>query len=300
MGTHSKAPSQVVLPGGEVQDLRTLLQANPDLMGSAKSAEGQLPYLFKVLSVNKTLSIQAHPDKALAEKLRQQDPEHYLDDNHKPEMAIALTPFEGMCGFRPLAEVAAFLSSYPEFHALVGDAAAACLHAAVGKPQPEQHDALKKCFSALMHADPKMVEAKAAELQARLEAKADKQLVDNFVLRVHSQFPGDVGCFCLFMLNIVQLQPGQAIFLGPNLPHAYMAGDCIECMAASDNVVRAGCTGKFKDVDNLVNMLTYETGTAQEQGGSLAAPRGSTFFIAADAAATVEAKADTTLFRAYC
>ena len=44
------------------------------------------------------------------------------------------------------------------------------------------------------------------------------------VLRLHDQFPGDIGVFCAFLLNVVHLQPGEAIFLGAGEPHAYISG----------------------------------------------------------------------------
>lgn len=84
------------------------------------------------------------------------------------------------------------------------------------------------------------------------------------LLRLNSQFPGDVGCFGIYFLNHIVLKPGEAMFLGPNLPHAYLSGDCIECMACSDNVVRAGLTPKFKDVDTLCEMLDYSCHTKEE------------------------------------
>jgi len=82
---------------------------------------------------------------------------------------------------------------------------------------------------------------------------------------LHDAFPNDIGCFSIFFLNVVNLKPGEAIFLGPDEPHAYILGDCIECMACSDNVVRAGLTPKYKDVKTLCSMLTYKTKSAQEQ-----------------------------------
>ncbi len=96
----------------------------------ARYGGGELPFLFKVLSVNKALSIQAHPDKALAEALHAQDPKNYPDANHKPEIALALTDFVGMCGFRPVAEIAAWVAAVPELARVVGAAAAAALAAA--------------------------------------------------------------------------------------------------------------------------------------------------------------------------
>jgi mannose-6-phosphate isomerase len=76
---------------------------------------------------------------------------------------------------------------------------------------------------------------------------------------VYADFPDDSGVFCLLIFNVIELQPGEALFLAPNEPHAYFEGDCVECMANSDNVVRAGLTPKFKHVDTLVKMLTYRS-----------------------------------------
>jgi len=84
--------------------------------------------------------------------------------------------------------------------------------------------------------------------------------VDELAARLHEQYPGDVGVFCAYMLNYMVLEPGEALFLAANEPHAYIAGDCVECMATSDNVIRAGLTPKFKDVKVLCSSLTYNDG----------------------------------------
>ena len=104
---------------GKSRKLSDWLAARPKLLGALKDKNGNLPFLFKVLSVNQALSIQAHPNKSLARKLHARDKEHYRDDNHKPEMAIALTDFEAMCGFRPTKEIVAFAQSVPEFRSLL-------------------------------------------------------------------------------------------------------------------------------------------------------------------------------------
>jgi mannose-6-phosphate isomerase len=98
-----------------------------------------------------------------------------------------------------------------------------------------------------------------ANLRARLGAKpvADLSDVDALVLRLIGEYGDDIGCFCPYLLNYVTLQPGEAVFLGANEPHAYLSGDCVECMACSDNVVRAGLTPKFIDKETLYEMLTY-------------------------------------------
>ena len=124
-GTHPAAPSSVKgNAGGADVLLSQWLQRFPNALGRLKSVcadSGQLPFLFKVLSVNKALSIQAHPDKSLAERLNAERPDVYKDDNHKPEMAVALTYFEAMCGFRPYKTIVLLLQEYPEFSALVGE-----------------------------------------------------------------------------------------------------------------------------------------------------------------------------------
>ena len=117
--------------------------------------------------------------------------------------------------------------------------------------------ALKKCFTSLMQCDKMVINEKVSELKELITKKSVKQDLDNLFLRLCDQFPGDVGCFVIYFLNVVRLSPGEAMFLGPNVPHAYLSGDCVECMACSDNVVRAGLTPKLIDVEVLCNMLVY-------------------------------------------
>ncbi|KAI9008592.1 mannose-6-phosphate isomerase [Hyaloraphidium curvatum] len=272
MGTHPSAPARVVGPhAGSLADLVRADPAaalGPDI---ARAYGNDLPFLFKVLSIRKALSIQAHPDKALAQRLHASRPDLYKDPNHKPEMAIALTEFEALCGFRPLDEIAANLAAFPEFAAVVGDAAQAFRSAvAVEGPAKDAKgkEALRTLFAAMMEADASVVAKQLAALVARLKAgkPALPGSVEELVVRLDSQFPGgDIGCFAVMMLNYIRLAPDQAIYLGANEPHAYLSGDCVECMAASDNVVRAGLTPKHKDVETLVAMLTYNYGPARDQ-----------------------------------
>ena len=93
----------------------------------------------------------------------------------------------------------------------------------------------------------------------------ENKLIAEIFLTLNKDFPNDVGSLCLFFLNVIQLQPGQAIYLAAKEPHAYLDGDCIECMACSDNVVRAGLTPKFKDIETLINMLSYEAAPASSK-----------------------------------
>ena len=118
MGTHKKGPSKIKYPDPLTGTLLSdWLNDNPWALGGRVAAtyDGQLPFLFKVLSINTALSIQAHPDKTRAAKLHSQQPENYPDSNHKPEMVVAYKDFEGLCGFRKLEEVQQWLKKVEEF-----------------------------------------------------------------------------------------------------------------------------------------------------------------------------------------
>lgn len=283
MGTHPSNPSKDVTTKRTLLDL---VQDNQALLSTEISERfGQkLPFLFKVLSIGKALSIQAHPNKKLAEQLHKNDSKNYPDDNHKPEMTIAITAFDGLCGFRPLAEISHFFSTIPSLSKLIGDSEVEAYLSAVkgqetsSRKEDEEKNkkALQQAFRALMTASKEDVEQASKDLIASAKEEGDnfaggggpsndgKELAE-LVIRLDKQFPGDVGLFVLFFLNYVKLEVGEAMFLKADDIHAYLSGDIIECMAASDNVVRAGFTPKFKDVENLVSMLTYNYAPISEQ-----------------------------------
>ncbi|OLL26664.1 Mannose-6-phosphate isomerase [Neolecta irregularis DAH-3] len=261
MGTHPSGPSTSF---HDNCDLKTLLSENRSLLGDKVFSrfDGDLPFLFKVLSIDKALSIQAHPDKDLAKRLHADDPKNYKDSNHKPEMVIAITPFAGLCGFRPIDQIKSFLSSVPEFSELVGEN-----HEFSSSINSDSKEALRSLFTELMESSETKIKELSNQLVSRIRKygfKEDPELGD-LLLRLNEQYPGDIGLFCVFMMNYIKLRPGEAMFLKAKDIHAYLSGDAIECMATSDNVVRAGFTPKFKDVKNLVSMLTYDCGPAESQ-----------------------------------
>ena len=288
MGTHPSGPSTVIGDKDSAADetLQSYLMRNSSALGVEPYSvtTGALPYLFKVLSIEKALSVQAHPDSTLAKKLHLDRPNVYKDPNHKPEMACALTPFEAMCSFRPPSEIAAILRRVPELVTLLGgEDKAAVLSNMADSVLPTSSSEiiasfsleLKAAYSTLMTQPADVVSAAVTLLKTRLEREEvqahqdDKSSESNpftklspdaCAIRLCSQFPGDVGVFSPFLLNVVTLEPGDAIFLSANEPHAYLSGDCVEIMACSDNVVRAGLTPKFKDVSILCEMLTYKCG----------------------------------------
>ncbi|KKK22215.1 mannose-6-phosphate isomerase [Aspergillus rambellii] len=287
MGTHPSLPSKDL----ETQrSLLDLVQDNVALMSPEVTQRygGKLPFLFKVLSIRKALSIQAHPNKKLAESLHARDPRNYPDDNHKPEMTIAITPFEGLCGFRPLTEIVHFLKAVAPLRHLVGNQAATDFETAVqGSADSDDltqtqknKDALRVLFTTLMNSSTQDIEAATKELLAAAQNSPETfaSLVNtpetnpsnptelaSILIRLNGQFPSDIGLFVFFFLNFVELAPGEAMFLKADDIHAYISGDIIECMASSDNVVRAGFTPKFKDVDTLTDMLTYSYAPIEEQ-----------------------------------
>lgn len=226
----------------------------------SKRYGGKLPFLFKVLSIRKALSIQAHPNKKLAEKLHIKDPKNYpgitasplihpfltrvsADDNHKPEMTIAVTPFDGLCGFRPLSEIAHFLSHVPSLRNLVGESTAKEFQEAVrghersnlSEDVLRNKKALQAAFSALMNSEkPAVISAAKALISSAKEdgesfaghggpSNGGQELAD-LVVRLNSQFEGDIGLFVLFFLNYVKLEIGEAMFLKADDIHAYLSG----------------------------------------------------------------------------
>ncbi|KAL1412490.1 Mannose-6-phosphate isomerase [Vanrija albida] len=274
MGTHTTLPSRV----SATALLSDHLRAHPEFIGAKVAARfpdeasvGQLPFLFKVLSIGTALSIQAHPNKALGAKLHAERPNIYKDPNHKPEMAIALTEFRGFLNFLPLPAIVEHLHNVPEFKGLIRHESVEALVAVAGPDDPvtaPQKAALKAVFGDLMSAPEDKyrpaVEALIARYKRGEVAECEKAWAP-LAIQLDKDFPGDVGVLCVFLLNVIDLQPGEAVFLGADVPHAYISGDIMECMAQSDNVVRAGLTPKLRDVPTLVEMLTYEAGPADKQ-----------------------------------
>lgn len=285
MGTHPSVPSYAVDSTEDKtgKTLRDLVATDPkgylhesiiEKFGSDK----ELPFLFKVLSIEKVLSIQAHPDKKLGAQLHAADPKNYPDDNHKPEMAIAVTSFEGFCGFKPLEEMAKTLNTVPELYEIIGKELVEEFSANI-KPTAElgseddtnNRKLMQKVFGKLMNTEDSVITEKASSLVTRTETNPEtftaiSAQLPELIQRLNKQFPNDIGLFCgCLLLNHVILSPGEAMFLQAKDPHAYISGDIIECMAASDNVVRAGFTPKFKDVKNLVEMLTYSYDSVEKQ-----------------------------------
>lgn len=265
-GAHPADPSSV-----EGRKLDAVIASDPELnLGHRVKARygDRLPFLLKILAAAEPLSLQAHPSKKQAEEgferenrlgisLRAGD-RNYKDDNHKPELIVALTPFYAMAGFRPLARTREL------FDVLSCSALDHYLCMLDERPESES-DNLRALFTTWIT----IPSNKRKELISAV-VEAGKKLVNTLpegdwradvmttVIRLNEQYPGDIGVLGALLLNHVQLQPGEAAYLNAGELHAYVSGLGVEIMANSDNVLRGGLTPKFVDVPELVKVLTYK------------------------------------------
>lgn len=263
MGAHPKAPSQV-LADGLWRSLPEVIQESPvETLGQEVAARfsNKLPFLFKVLAAAKPLSIQAHPSKEQAGQGFARENElgipldaphrNYRDDNHKPEIICALTPFWALNGFRKieetlslleearipgLAEIVSFLRSHPN------------------------RDGLKKFFNHLMTMDSGKQGKIVEQAVNSAEKRTHEEPVWTWMIKLNEEYPGDMGVLSPIFLNLVRLEPQQAMYLPAGELHGYLEGVGIELMANSDNVLRGGLTPKHIDVQELLAVLNFTDG----------------------------------------
>jgi mannose-6-phosphate isomerase len=252
LGAHPGDPATVATPGGPVS-LETLITEDPkgQLGEPVLEAFGpRLPYLLKVLAAETPLSLQAHPDPAYAKLAfaRQEAdpslPKNYTDANHKPEMLVAITPFEALCGFRAPTVAADAIEAFgiDSLAPVVGSLRAGDLRTAVQTLLTWPADDRAP-----------LIEAAAATAAGHLDDPSFALAAD-----LAGHYPGDPGVLVALLLNHVQLQPGEAIWMPAGNLHAYLRGAGVELMAASDNVLRGGLTPKRVDVGELLNVLRFE------------------------------------------
>jgi mannose-6-phosphate isomerase len=215
--------------------------------------EKHLPFLFKVLSFDKALPLQAHPDRALASRLMAKEKretgknEVFADPNHKPEVAVTISDmFEGFVGFRPVAEIKSFLKIVPELRKVLSDHETVEKFLAVENDSKEAQQLLKTMFSELLAITHTEIAACTQQLLTHVERGEEESLgglgkqqgLARVIKKVLADYPEDVGLFAaVFFMNYVRLDKGQGIAVPADCIHAYLEGDIIECMAWSDNMV---------------------------------------------------------------
>lgn len=265
IGAHPNAPSQILLDRNKYP-LNKVINTYPELilgMTVSQKFSRELPFLFKVLSAREALSIQTHPDKKTAEYLHQKDPEHYPDDNHKPEIAIAIDRLKALVGFRQDKEIKKVLKRYPEIGQFIGQKIISEYMAG-----NSDEKAFKRLFEIMMtkaENEPESLDSLCSQMAFNINRKDNPSERDNLFIELREKYGADIGLIVIYFLNLINLKEGEAVFLKAGVPHAYLAGNIIECMANSDNVVRAGLTPKYKDIETLVKITDYSSGYPEIQ-----------------------------------
>lgn len=236
LGTHPRGASRVI---GD----------NPRLL----SDEASLPFLLKVLDVDDMLSIQCHPNKAQAVAGFARENEAgvpidarkriFRDDNHKPELMVALGDFWLLHGLKSLDDLRETLTTTEELSSLLSYA----------------EEGLESYFTSIMRMSQGEITATLVSLRNRLvnEPPTDKNHPDYWAHRAFEKYGYDRGVLCIYSMNLVKLSEGQAIYQEAGVPHAYLEGQNIEIMANSDNVFRLGLTPKHIDVEALIDHLDF-------------------------------------------
>jgi mannose-6-phosphate isomerase len=261
MGAHPDAPS--VLADGTGLD--AAIAADPDgLLGPAVHARfgARLPFLMKVLAADRPLSLQAHPTTAQAEAgyaaeeaagIPNIDPTRtFKDPYHKPEILVAMTEVEALCGFRPVEESLHCLAKLqlPELKPTIAALARGGLRAAI--PQ----------LLALSARRRQSLVRGVADKAAAFVAAHDPEFINTYrwAASLADTYPGDPGVVISLMCNHLRLAPGEAVFLPAGNLHAYLCGAGVEVMASSDNVLRGGLTSKHVDLAALIEVLDFTDG----------------------------------------
>lgn len=216
----------------------------------------RIPYLMKVIAPAMPLSIQVHPDADAAR--RGYDAGTYGDPFHKPEMLLALEQFDVLCGFRPAAETGRIFAAL--------DCEELDPYIALLTSNPLEEQGLRQVVTELCALEPPTasrivatVAVRASEMEAAGSTDEAPEIASALrtAVEANTHFPGDIGVVIAMMLNREHLLPGEAIFVGAGVVHCYLSGLGIEIMAASDNVLRAGLTGKEVDVAELLSVTDF-------------------------------------------
>jgi mannose-6-phosphate isomerase len=263
LGAHETASSNIFINGAEERLDRFIAMNKEDTLGPAVTKRfGRLPFLLKILDVRDMLSIQVHPSKHVAEtefekenkqKIPLTDPRrNYKDDNHKPELMVALSDFWLLHGFKPVKKLVATLRSLPELHSLIeifDSAGYDQLYKTVMEmPQEVVNDTLRPVLDRII----------PAYTNDQLKKDDENFWAARAAITFNQGNHIDRGIFSVYFVNLLNLKPGDGIFQDAGLPHAYLEGQNVEIMANSDNVLRGGLTTKHIDVKELMKNIKFE------------------------------------------
>ncbi|MBR8742592.1 mannose-6-phosphate isomerase, class I [Nocardiopsis sp. MG754419] len=260
LGAHHGAPSTAHCVDGS-RPLPELIAADPRRVLGPRTADrfgDRLPFLLKYLAAEAPLSLQVHPDAARARSGYEAEERagipvdaphrNYRDPHHKPELLLALEPFDALCGFRePAATRTDLLGLDSELAVLLRDDLA----------HPDTQTALRAALTRLLSI-PEPDRGRLIGVFVTEWAERDRRCAHaEIVADLADRYPGDPGAVAALLLNRVTLWPGQALFLPAGNLHAYLQGTAVEVMAGSDNVLRAGLTCKHVDAPELLDVVDF-------------------------------------------
>lgn len=280
MGAHPKAPSIAIDPtdGTRVSLDRLIAGDTIGTLGAATAERfgGNLPFLFKILAAASPLSIQSHPTKRKAEHgfareeflgIPLDAPERsYKDPNHKPETVVALTEFEGMCGFRPVDDIIDNIKALSpddwRFFArrLADDPGklelSVLFYTVISNSKNERQKRLS------------LARKRGARIISDEPPDSPRSRTFSWILKLMDFYPDDMGALAPLVLNLFRLEPGQALNLSAGQAHAYLHGAAAEIMANSDNVLRGGLTTKHVDIPEFISTLNFESSAVKPLGAT--------------------------------
>lgn len=263
LGAHPSAPSGLLGASGGTVTLPDVIREDAlgTLGAEVISRFGErLPFLLKILAIERALSIQVHPSGEQARigfEQQQALPAQqrvYVDEFAKPELLYAVTPVQALAGLReprragllidlldsprmakPRQALAEGQASEP------GSGSLAAMLELARWPEADRGLLVREVAQC----------ARRALAHPRTERDPDALAALLWVVRLTEQYPVDPLVVAPLLIDLHELRPGQTIFLPAGAPHAYLSGTAVEIMSSSDNVVRAGLTPKTVDPEAL-------------------------------------------------
>ncbi|ARR45720.1 mannose-6-phosphate isomerase, class I [Vibrio campbellii] len=267
MGAHPNGCSQIQLEGKDVLLSEFINNDRAQVLSSDTDSKfGELPYLFKVLAAGNALSVQVHPSKREAEEGFAKEEElgiercapnrNYRDANHKPELVYALTPYQAMNGFRAYSDIILLFSQVVESVDL--PVIQELLQTFKCDMTPKGLETFFTGILSLEGNDKEVSTRGLVEYAKKHQRPEIENDLSSLIIELDKSYPSDIGLFSPLMLNVLTLAPGEAMYLDARTPHAYLKGTGLEIMANSDNVLRAGLTPKYIDVQELACCTLFE------------------------------------------